>query len=108
MNHDSKQKALGINNDTALPAIDLVAVHRSHEDRLLPSFYTLAVNDGSTGTVFSSGILMQLISQMIVQLLPYALHTLDAKIVIDRSPFGKIIRQHSPLAPGSDAIKDGI
>ena len=105
---ERQQQTQGINQDVPFTSLDslarVVAAGASHLGRL----HGLAVDDGGAGAFVSAGLVPDLGPQGVLDRLPRAIATPLPIVVMDRSPWGKVVGKHPPLDAAADEIEDGV
>ncbi len=108
VDHERQQQTQGINQDVPFTSLDslasVVAAGASHLGRL----HGLAVDDGGAGAFVSAGLVPDLGPQGVLDRLPRAIATPLPIVVMDRSPWGKVVGKHPPLDAAADEIEDGV
>ena len=98
-------RAQGMNQDVPFTSLDslasVVAAGASHLGRL----HGLAVDDGGAGAFVPAGLVPDLGPQGVLDRLPRAIATPLPIVVMDRSPWGKVVGKHPPLDAAADEIK---
>ena len=103
-----QQQTQGINQDVPLTSLDSLASVVAAGASILGRLHGLAVDDGGAGAFVPAGLVPDLGPQGVLDRLPRAIATPLPIVVMDRSPWGKVVGKHPPLDAAADEIEDGV
>ena len=108
MNYGDKDESQCIDNYVPFDALDLFAAVKTTHTGYLGTFDALSINDSKARFRVAVVFYAYLPSKQTVKFYEGSIAAPCPKLLIDKIPFRKVVRQQAPLAPSTRKVAKGI